>query len=155
MLIKEADDKTTDLATLKSLLNHPAANAETKKKIEQEIRNISSGAKGEADAAYEMDFHYGQSKNWAVIHDLRIEHGGRVAQIDHLLVNRFLDVWVCESKRFSEGIGINERGECVMFWSGKPTGIGSPTSRTPSTSLSSRPPATTVPWRCPSAWGFP
>lgn len=126
MLIKEADDKTADLATLKSLLNHPAANAETKKRIEQEIRNISSGAKGEADAAYEIDFHYGPSKNWAVIHDVRIEHKGRVAQIDHLLVNRFLDVWVFESKRFSEGIGINEQGECAMFWQGKPTGIGSP-----------------------------
>ena len=126
MLIKEADDKTNDLATLKSLLAHPAANSETKKRIEQEIRNISSGAKGEADAAYEIDFHYGPSKNWATIHDLRLEHRGRVAQIDHLLVNRFLDVWVFESKRFSEGIGINEQGECAMFWNGKPTGIGSP-----------------------------
>lgn len=126
MLIKEADDKTADLAALKFLLNHPAANAETKKRIEQEMRNISSGAKGEADAAYEIDFHYGLSKNWAVIHDLRLEHKGRVAQIDHLLVNRFLDVWVFESKRFSEGIGINEQGECAMFWAGKPAGIGSP-----------------------------
>jgi hypothetical protein len=126
MLIKEADDKTNDLATLKLLLNHPAANAETKKRIEQEIRNISSGVKGEADAAYEFNFHYGPSKNWAVIHDLRLEHKGRVAQVDHLLVNRFLDVWVCESKRFAEGIAINEQGECAMFWNGKPTGIGSP-----------------------------
>ncbi|MDE1547131.1 nuclease-related domain-containing protein [Dechloromonas agitata] len=126
MLIKEADDKTHDLATLKSLLNHPTANAETKKRIEQEIRNISSGAKGEADAAYEIDFHYGPSKNWAVIHDLRMEHKGRVAQIDHLLVNRFLDIWVFESKRFAEGISINEQGECAMFWNGKPAGIASP-----------------------------
>lgn len=126
MLIKETDDKTNDFVTLKSLLGHPAANADTRKRIEQEIRNISSGAKGEADAAYEIDFHYGPSKNWAVIHDLRLKHKGRIAQIDHLLVNRFLDVWVCESKRFAEGIAINEQGECAMFWNGKPTGIGSP-----------------------------
>jgi len=126
MLIKEADDKTSDLEILNSLLSHPSANVETKKKIEQEIRNISSGVKGETDAAYEINFHYGQTKNWAVIHDLRLEHKGRIAQIDHLLVNRFLDVWVFESKRFSEGIGINEQGECAMFWNGKPTGIGSP-----------------------------
>lgn len=126
MLIKQADDRTGDIATLKSLLTHPAANADMKKKIEQEIRNISSGAKGEQDAAYEIGFHYGPSKNWAIIHDLRLEHKGRVAQIDHLLVNRFLDVWVCESKRFAEGIAINEQGECSMFWGGKPQGIGSP-----------------------------
>jgi hypothetical protein len=126
MLIKEPYDKTKDIETLKSLLNHPAANADNKKRIEQEIRNVAAGAKGEADAAYEIAFHYGPSKNWAVINDLRLEHKGRVAQIDHLLVNRFLDVWVCESKRFAEGIAINEQGECAMFWNGKPTGIGSP-----------------------------
>ncbi len=126
MLIKKADNKTKDIETLQELLNRPDASADAKRKIEQEIRNIQSGAKGEADAAYEIDFHYGPSKNWAVIHDLRIEHKGRVAQIDHLLVNRFLDIWVCESKRFSEGIAINEQGECSMFWQGRPQGIGSP-----------------------------
>ena len=126
MLIKKADDKAKDIETLQGLLSRPDATADTKRKIEQEIRNILSGTKGEADAAYEIDFHYGPSKNWTVIHDLRIEHQGRVAQIDHLLVNRFLDIWVCESKRFSEGIAINEQGECAMFWQGRPQGIGSP-----------------------------
>jgi hypothetical protein len=96
-------------------------------KIRDELAKIQAGAKGERDAAYEIDFHYGPpSKNWAVIHDLRLEHDGRVAQIDHLLINRFLDVWVCESKRFAEGIAINEQGECAMFWNGRPQGIGSP-----------------------------
>jgi hypothetical protein len=126
MLIKSADDRTPDIETLKSLLQRPDAGSDAKKRIEQEIRNIASGAKGEQDAAYEIDFHYGPSKNWAVIHDLRLEHAGRVAQIDHLLIGRFLDFWVCESKRFSEGIAINEKGECSMFWNGKPQGIGSP-----------------------------
>lgn len=126
MLIKKADDRTKDIEILQGLLGRPDASADTKRKIEQEIRNIQSGAKGEADAAYEMDFHYGSSKNWAVIHDLRIDHQGRVAQIDHLLINRFLDIWVCESKRFAEGITINEQGECVMFRNGRPQGIGSP-----------------------------
>ncbi|HQU79484.1 MAG TPA: nuclease-related domain-containing protein [Azonexus sp.] len=115
MLIKSSDNKTKDIDTLQGLLNHPAATAETKRKIEQEIRFMLSGVKGEKDAAYEIEFHYGPSKNWAVIHDLRIEHKGRVAQIDHILVNRFLDVWVCESKRFSEGIAINEHSECSAF----------------------------------------
>lgn len=126
MLIKSADNKTKDIDTLQGLLNHPAATAETKRKIEQEIRFMLSGVKGEKDAAYEIEFHYGPSKNWAVIHDLRIEHKGRVAQIDHILVNRFLDVWVCESKRFSEGIAINEHGECSAFYGGKPYGMPSP-----------------------------
>lgn len=126
MLIKSADDKTRDIETLQGLLNHRSASADAKRKIEQEIRFIQSGAKGERDAAYEIEFHYGSSKNWAIIHDLRIEHDGRVAQIDHILINRFLEVWVCESKRFAEGIAINEHGECAAFFSGKPYGVPSP-----------------------------
>ena len=36
---------------------------------------------------------------------------GHSAQIDHLLIDRFLEIYVCESKRFNEGIGINEHVE--------------------------------------------
>jgi hypothetical protein len=126
MLIKQADDKTQDLQALKSLATRPDASAETKKKIEQEIRNIQSGMRGEAEAAYEMEFHYGASKNWMILHDLRLECDGRIAQIDHLLVNRMLEIYVCESKRFSEGVAINEQGEFSAFFGGKPYGVPSP-----------------------------
>ena len=126
MLIKQADDKTKDLETLKALAARPDATADTRKKIEQEIRNIQSGMKGESEAAYEMQFHYGESKNWMVLHDLRLECGGRVAQIDHMLVNRFLEIYVCESKHFSEGVAINEQGEFAAFFGSKPYGIASP-----------------------------
>jgi hypothetical protein len=94
--------------------------------LEKRSLKMSSGQRGEADVAYELDFHYEKSTNWVVIHDLRLEHAGRVAQIDHLVINRFLEVWVCESKRFAEGIAINSEGECTMFWNSKPIGIGSP-----------------------------
>ncbi len=73
MLIKQADDKTNDIDTLRTLLNHPAATPDTKKRIEVEIRNMSSGVRGEQDAAYEIGFHYDPSKNWAVIHECRVE----------------------------------------------------------------------------------
>lgn len=126
MLIKQADDKADDLRILEGLLAHPAAKSGVKRKIEQEIRFIQSGAKGEKDAAFEIDFHYGPSQDWAVIHDLRLEHGGRIAQIDHLLINRHVHLWVCESKRFGEGIAINEHGECSAFYAGKPFGVPSP-----------------------------
>ncbi|BBE51411.1 hypothetical protein OYT1_ch1884 [Ferriphaselus amnicola] len=126
MLIKNADSRDRDLATLRSLLDHPAASADIKARVEQEIKKMQAGIKGEQDAAYEINFYFGPSKNWAVIHDLRVEHAGRVAQIDHLLINRFLECWVFESKHFSEGIAINEQGECTIFWNGKPRGIPSP-----------------------------
>ncbi len=128
MLIKSADDKTKDINILQGLLNHPAATADVQQKIEEEIHAIRAGVEGEEQAAYEINFYFGKpkAKNWSVIHDLRIEHGERVAQIDHILINRFLDIWVCESKWFAEGIAINEHGECSAFSRGKPYGVPSP-----------------------------
>lgn len=126
MIIKEADDKARDIEALQALAARPDANADARKRIEQEIRNIQAGVRGEQEAAYEMKVHYGESRNWALIHDLRIEHGGLVAQIDHLVINRWLDMWVCESKHFSEGVAINEHGEFAAFFNGKPYGVPSP-----------------------------
>ena len=126
MIVKTAAGRSKDLETLTSLLNTPLLEEGVKKKISQEIRLIQSGERGEREAAYEIDFHYGNSPSWAVIHDLRIEHGGRVAQIDHLLINRFLEFWVCESKRFNEGVSVNYKGEFAAFYGSKPYGIPSP-----------------------------
>lgn len=126
MIIKEADDKRPLIAALQSLAARPDANVDTRKRIEQEIRNIQAGVRGEDEAAYEMKIHYGESRNWALIHDLRIEHSGFAAQIDHLVINRWLDMWVCESKHFSEGVAIDERGDFTAFFNGKPYGLPSP-----------------------------
>ncbi len=126
MIIKPADDKQPQKSVLQNLLNHPAADATTRKRIEQELRNIQAGIRGEDEAAYEMKVHYGDSVNWMIIHDLRIEHGGLVAQIDHLLMNRWLEMWVCESKHFSEGVAVNEYGEFAAFFGSKPYGVPSP-----------------------------
>ena len=126
MLIKEADNRQSDLDELNALLALPHVNADTKQQIRQEIRNIQSGIKGETDAAFQINFHYENSHKWAVIHDLRLEFEGHAAQIDHLLINRFLEIYVCESKRFAEGIGFNEHGEFYRYSQGKPYAIESP-----------------------------
>jgi len=126
MIIKEADDKKSQIANLEALGARRDASPDVRKRIEQEIRNTRAGIKGEEEAAYEINFHFGASKNYAVIHDLRIEVEGRVAQIDHLLIGRFLNIWVCETKNFCEGIAINEQGECSRFYNNKPSGMASP-----------------------------
>lgn len=127
MLIKEIDERDHDLAELNALLNLPHVSQNTKNQIQQTIGKIQSGLKGEKEAAYHINFYYENTKNWAVIHDLRLEVDGYSAQIDHLLIDRFLEIYVCESKRFREGIGINEHGEFYSFTAeGKPYGIPSP-----------------------------
>jgi hypothetical protein len=126
MIIKNAEDNRCQIEALQTLLSHPGADSSSKKRIEREILNIKAGVRGEEEAAYEIKVHWGESKNWMIIHDLRIEHGGLVAQIDHLLINRFMEMWVCESKHFSEGIAINEHGEFSAFWGSRPYGVPSP-----------------------------
>jgi hypothetical protein len=126
MLIRWADDLHRDLDGLNGLLARPGLSAAARRRIQEETRTTKAGIAGESDAAYEINFYFGDSGKWAVIHGLRIEVGSRVAQIDHLLVNRFLDIWVCETKHFAEGIGLNEHGEWVGFRHGRPFGIASP-----------------------------
>jgi hypothetical protein len=113
MIIKTADDKTSQIQQLESIL--AAATADQKTKITQELRNLHAGMKGEQEAAYLIDFDFAKAQNTLVIHDLRLEIDGRVAQIDHLLINRTLNVFVLETKHFHAGLKITEDGE-FMSW---------------------------------------
>ena len=95
MIIKHAQSRDRDIEELTALLALPHVGSATKRKIESEIRKIRAGMAGEKEAAYNIDFHYGEHKeNWAVIHDLRVEYQGSTAQIDHLLINRFLEIYL-------------------------------------------------------------
>lgn len=126
VIIKKADDRSSDIETLEGFLGVQGLPKETKVSITSELRNIRAGIAGEKAAAYEIDFHFGESKNIAIIHDLRLSYNGRVAQIDHLIISRFMEVWVCESKSVSEGVSVNSDGEWVRFFKGKPKGMPSP-----------------------------
>ena len=126
MLIKAADDKQPTIDALEALLARPDVDAPTRRRIEQEIRAVRAGAAGERDAAYEIEFHYGANPNRMTIHDLRLEVDGRVAQIDHLIIDRLLGIWVCESKHFVEGVAVDEFGEWTGFYARRPYGVGSP-----------------------------
>jgi hypothetical protein len=126
MRIKSADDRRPQIAQLTTLLSRPDVSEATRQRIELEIRTIKAGAQGEADAAYQIEFHYGRDPDVMTLHDLRIACDGRVAQIDHLIITRRFEFWVCESKRFSEGVEINEQGEWSAYRSGQKRGIPSP-----------------------------
>jgi hypothetical protein len=126
LLLKAADDRQPDIDALEDLADRPDVDAATRMLIDREIKNIRAGVRGERDAAYEIDFHFAKHPNRVVVHDLRLEVEGRVAQIDHLIIDRYLTIWVCESKHFAEGVGVNEHGEWVRFFGGRPAGIPSP-----------------------------
>jgi hypothetical protein len=125
MLIKKRDSKKAEIEELTTLLNEPLPK-HTKNLIKQELQRIKTGEQGEKDAAYFIDFEFEHYKNWAVIHDLRLEHRGRVAQIDHLLINRLLNVYVLESKNYSYGMKITDTGEFLVRGKDKYFPIESP-----------------------------
>ena len=126
MLLKTADDKSGDIRALEALLRRTDVDARQRRAIQDEIWAIRLGAKAESDAAYQLDFDLRDNKNWAVIHDLRIDLDGQVAQIDHLVISRMLEVFVCESKSFTGGVKVNEHGEWLTFRDRRPIGIPSP-----------------------------
>ncbi|MBR8043478.1 NERD domain-containing protein [Burkholderia cenocepacia] len=130
MLIKTADDRTSTLALLDAIKRMPGLTACQRSLVDQEIRTMKSGIRGEADTAYEIDFHLGKSENTMVLHDLRLElTDGRTAQIDHLLIHRTGQAWVLESKKVANGIKITADGE-FLRWNGRTyEGMASPISQ--------------------------
>ncbi|WP_459572588.1 nuclease-related domain-containing protein, partial [Cupriavidus sp. 8B] len=124
MLVKKTDEKVSQISALEALI--AAGEGRHIKHAEEELRKARAGIKGEQEAAYLIDFHFEKSKNTAVVHDLRLEIGGRVAQIDHLLVHRTLNVFVLETKRFHAGFKITDEGEFLRWNDWKKTYEGMP-----------------------------
>ncbi len=108
MLIKQADGHTEELEQLENLAK--SGTEDVAKHAAKELAIRKAGINGEKGSAYLLDFYYAGSPNWALIHDLRLEHNGRVAQIDHLLISRWMECYVLESKHFNAGIKINDDG---------------------------------------------
>jgi len=114
VLIKSADDQSAFIAQLEQSAS--GKGTEAKRNLE-ELRIRNAGIKGESESAYLIDFHFANGRNWAVLHDLRLERNGRTAQIDHVLINRMLEVYVLESKNFRDGVKITDDGE-FLRWNG-------------------------------------
>ncbi|MBG0778025.1 MAG: NERD domain-containing protein [Desulfovibrionaceae bacterium] len=114
MIFKERDGRDADIRELEGLLELELS-ARQRSAVERELGMLRAGESGERDSAYHIDFHFGPSGNWAVLHDLRLTHGDRVAQIDHLLVNRCFKFVLLESKRFKYGVKISETGEFAYY----------------------------------------
>ena len=125
MIIKNKDDSQDQIDYLSDLLERDFSD-EKKSLIERELKCLYSGKKGEDSSAYYLDFDFKKLKNWLVIHDLRLEHDGDVAQIDHLVIGRMMDVYVIESKNFNYGVSISDEGDFSYFYNNRPFSIPSP-----------------------------
>lgn len=126
MIIKEKDPINTQIAQLQEIIHFPGLSETKKSQAERELKILKSGEQGEKDSAYFIDFYYKDSPNWAIIHDLRIEYSGLTAQIDHILINRFLDFYILETKHYAKGIKITRHGEFLVSFQKEYVAIESP-----------------------------
>lgn len=125
MIFKDRDPAEAHLEYLEKALNS-AGDGALRKRLERDLAIARAGVSGEREAAYHIDFHLKDSRNWAVIHDLRIEWNGRVAQMDHVILNRLLEVYVIESKSFRTKVRVANGGwERLNFnhWEGIPSPV--------------------------------
>jgi Nuclease-related domain len=127
--LKQKDDITPQIMALETLRVRPDLSDSQREEIEGELWTLRSGARGEREAAHHLDFQFGDRASLAVIHDLRIEHKGRVTQIDHLILNRLLDIHVLESKDFSGDVRVSAEGEWEICAPDGWHGIPSPVER--------------------------
>lgn len=84
---------------------------------------LAAGVKAEKQAAHYLDRYFGPRDEFYLLHDLRLEHDGDVAQIDHLVLHPY-GAAIVESKSVSTAVRINARGEWERRkpsgWAGMP-----------------------------------
>ncbi|GGJ44060.1 nuclease-related domain-containing protein [Deinococcus roseus] len=85
----------------------------------------AAGLKAEQQMAYYLQRAFGDDKQVFVLNGLRIELGGNVAQMDHLILHTY--GWIIvESKSVTSEVSINEHGEWARKWEGRFQGMPSP-----------------------------
>jgi len=126
VLIKSADDKSKRLALLEDLQKSSLLDARQKEWLRDELRRCKTGMEGERAAAFYLDGHYKDSSNNVLLHDLRFEVDGEVAQIDHLVINRTGYIVLIETKNYSGDLEVNAHGEFSVRYGKERYGIPSP-----------------------------
>ncbi len=104
MILKEIDSIKSKVKILEQL----SSTASTKQKylINKELYAIKKGYDGEKQNAFHIDYYFRDSKNYVVLHDIRIVHNDLIFQTDHLVISR-LGIFVVESKNYSGTLIIN------------------------------------------------
>ena len=115
MILKKIDDKSKEISTLKNLLKESNSEAQ-KKLIAQDLKSLENGYKAEKDNAYYLDFTFGDGERNILLHDIRIEHKGRTAQFDHILITR-IGIILLESKSFTVPLTINNDNSMTVTYS--------------------------------------
>ena len=126
MILKPADNKGRRLTLLEDLPQSAVLDFAQKKWLRTELMRLRKGIQGEKDSAHYLDSYFKNSENHVVLHDLRFVLDGEVAQIDHLIINRGLGMYLVETKNYAGNLVINDHGEFTVEYDDVQFGIESP-----------------------------
>jgi hypothetical protein len=114
MLIKEKEIAADDIQQLTDLLSQNLT-LQQKFLVERERHLLQAHLKAELSPIHFLNFYYKDSRDWALIHDLRIEENGFSAHFDHILINRRFDIYVIGSQNFYNGLRITPEGDFLAM----------------------------------------
>ncbi|WP_295531065.1 nuclease-related domain-containing protein [uncultured Pseudacidovorax sp.] len=126
MLLKKADDKSKRVTLLMELQKSPLLDERQRSWLRDELEALRKGIDGERDAAFHLDSYFKDSATHVLMHDLRFEIEGDVAQIDHMLINRAFDIYLFETKNYGGNLSINSQGEFTASYGNRKFGVPSP-----------------------------
>lgn len=126
MLLKKADDKSKRLALLDDLQKSTLLDFKQKRWLREELSRFRKGIRGEEESAYYLDQYFKVGENHVLLHDLRFDFEGDVAQIDHLIINRFGMFFLAETKNYAGSVAINSHGEFTVEYDEDRFGVPSP-----------------------------
>lgn len=107
VFMKESSDAQAQLEQLKEL--YKTAPDDIKAQVEQDIKMLSYGIRGEEQIAFELKNSF---MPMLILHDLHIEYEGLTAQIDYLVITRKVFV-VIECKNLYGDIEVTSNGEFI------------------------------------------
>ena len=111
MIIKEIDSKDEALKQLLAIQNMSLSEKQ-RALVSKEVAILRRGHSGEKSAAYYINSAF---PKWFIAHDVRIDMGGVVAQIDHIAINRAGVILLFESKHFSSDIKVDSDGNFQYY----------------------------------------
>ena len=106
MIFKEIDSKDHEINTLKELIGKSKSESQ-KALIKKDLQALENGYIAEKENAYYLDFHFESKERLILLHDIRIEHKGRTAQFDHIVIAP-LGITILESKSFKGELTIDD-----------------------------------------------
>ncbi len=123
MVIKPPDNLQSRLAALRAALD-PADPASAAR-----LRGLHQHLRGLQQSAIDLDAQLADGTRWALLHDLHLRWQGQSLWIDHLLINRQLDIVLLASPHYGDDLSVDADGGFYYTHGARATSFASPLAR--------------------------